>query len=30
MIGKEIIRGNLDEDQVVTVDFKDGHFVIEK
>ena len=30
MIGKEIIRGNLDEDQVVTVDFKDGHFIIEK
>lgn len=30
MIGKEIIRGNLDEDQVVIVDFKDGHFVIEK
>ena len=30
MIGKEIIRGNLDEDQVITVDFKDGHFVIEK
>lgn len=30
MIGKEIIRGNLDEDQVVTVNFEDGHFTIEK
>lgn len=30
MIGKEIIRGNLDEDQVITVDFEDSHFVIKK
>lgn len=28
MVGKEIIRGSLDEGDVLTIDFKDGHFTV--
>ncbi|MEG2641778.1 MAG: hypothetical protein RSA71_04805, partial [Eubacterium sp.] len=28
MVGKEIIRGSLDEGDVLTIDFKDGRFTV--